>query len=242
MAPIFPTLILNARPAAGKSEISRYLTKIPLKQRIQQFYVGSMSSLDDFPMLWAWFEEDDLLEKAFSLPRLHSTSDEYFLRNEYWHVLIHRINIDYSKCIRDATGEQTCVIEFSRGVEHGGYRAAYEHLSDQILSDAAVLYVNVSFEESLRKNRVRSNPDRPYSLLQHSLEDEKMIRLYQKDDWSAFTSENSDFISVRDHQIPYVVFENEDDVTTEGGDELGIRLSDSLRSLWSLRQLKLGGS
>lgn len=242
MAPIFPTLILNARPAAGKSEISRYLTKIPLKERIERFHVGPMNSLDDFPMLWVWFEEDNLLQNTFSLPRLHSTPDEYFLRKEYWHLLIHRLNIDYSKCIRDATDELTCVIEFSRGVEHGGYQGAYDHLSDQILSDAAILYVNVSFKESLRKNRDRSNPDRPYSLLQHSLEDEKMIRLYQEDDWAALTSDNSDFITVREHEIPYVVFENEDDVTTKGGDELGTRLSESLSTLWSLRQMKKGKS
>lgn len=236
MAPIFPTLILNARPAAGKSEISRYLSSIPLQERIQRFHVGSISSLDDFPMLWTWFEEDNLLENTFDLPRLHSTPDEYFLRKEYWHLLIHRINLDYTKCIRDATGDQTCIVEFSRGMEHGGYQAAYQHLSDTILEDAVVLYINVSFEESLRKNRVRSNPDRPYSLLQHSLEDEKMIRLYREDDWKDLTSRDPHFIHVRDHKIPYIVFENEDDVTTDRGDDLGMRLSDSLKSLWQLRQ------
>jgi hypothetical protein len=236
MTSIFPTLILNARPAAGKSEISRYLTNVPLNERIEHFHIGSMSSFDDFPMLWAWFEEDDLLQNVLSLPRLHSTPDEYFLKKEYWHLLIHRLNLDYEKSMRDATVEQTCVIEFSRGVEHGGYKAAYDHLSDQILENAVVLYVNVSFEESLRKNRVRHNPDRPYSLLQHSLEDEKMMRLYQEDDWFSITAANSDYFVIRDHQIPFIVFENEDDVTTPGGEALGGRLSESLKSLWSIRQ------
>lgn len=236
MTSIFPTLILNARPAAGKSEISRYLTNVQLKERIERFHVGSMSSLDDFPMLWAWFEEDDLLQNVFSFPRLHSTPDQYFKKVEYWHLLIRRLNLEYEKCVRDATGEQTCVIEFSRGVQHGGYEAAYAHLSDQILEDAAVLYVNVSFAESLRKNRVRSNLDRPYSLLQHSLEDDKMMHLYREDDWESFTSANSEFISVRDHRIPYFIFENEDDVTTRGGDKLGERLNEGLDRLWSLYQ------
>lgn len=238
MTSIFPTLILNARPAAGKSEISRYLTNVPLNERIERFHIGSINSFDDFPMLWAWLEEDDLLQNVFSLPRLHSTHDEYFLKAEYWHLLIRRLNLDYEKCIRDATGEQTCVIEFSRGTEHGGYEAAYAHLSDQILEDAVVLYVNVSFEESLRKNRVRSNPDRPYSVLQHSLEDEKMMQLYRKDDWTSFTSANSDFIAVRKHRIPFIVFDNEDDVTTKGKEELGDRLSAAFDRLWSLYQKK----
>ena len=78
MTSIFPIIILNARPAAGKSEVSRFLANVPLKERIERFHVSSMSSLDDFPMLWAWFEEDDLLQNIFSLPRLHSTPDHYF--------------------------------------------------------------------------------------------------------------------------------------------------------------------
>lgn len=236
MTSFFPILILNARPAAGKSEISRYLANVPLIERIERFHIGQMNSLDDFRMLWAWFEEDDLLQNVFSLPRLHSTPDRYFHKVEYWNLLIHRLNLEYEKCIRDATGEQTCVIEFSRGVEHGGYEAAYAHLSDQILEEAVVLYVNVSFEESLRKNRVRNNPNRPYSILQHSLEDEKMKRLYRDDDWASFTSANSDFIAVRDHRIPFIVFENEDDATSQGGEELGNRLSEAFDRLWSLRQ------
>ena len=236
MTSIFPIIILNARPAAGKSEVSRFLANVPLKERIERFHVSSMSSLDDFPMLWAWFEEDDLLQNIFSLPRLHSTPDHYFKKVEYWHLLIHRINLEYEKCVRDATGEQTCLIEFSRGVEHGGYEAAYAHLSDQILRDASILYVNVSFEESLRKNRARSNPDRPDSILEHSLEDEKMIRLYREDDWATLTSSNPNFVTIRNHRIPFIVFENEDDVTSQGGEELGDRLNKAFDRLWSLFQ------
>lgn len=241
MTSIFPILILNARPAAGKSEITRFLESIPLNERVERFHIGAMNTLDDFPMLWAWLEEDDLLQDVFSLPRLHSTPDHYFLRKEYWNLLIERLNIEYGKCVRDSTGENTCIIEFSRGIEHGGYEAAYSHLSDQILLDASALYVNVSFEESLRKNRVRNNPKRPYSVLQHSLEDDKMISLYRDDDWASFTSSSPDFVTVREHDIPYTVFENEDDVTTRGGDELSVRLSKSLIALWSLRQKNLGG-
>ncbi len=242
MTSIFPILILNARPAAGKSEITRFLESIPLNERVERFHIGAMNTLDDFPMLWAWLEEDDLLQDVFSLPRLHSTPDHYFLRKEYWNLLIERLNIEYGKCVRDSTGENTCIIEFSRGIEHGGYEAAYSHLSDQILLDASALYLHVSFEESLRKNRVRSNPKRPYSVLQHSLEDDKMMDLYRDDDWVSFTSSSPDFITVREHDIPYTVFENEDDVTTRGGDELSLRLSKSLIALWSLRQKSLGGS
>lgn len=234
MDSIFPILILNARPAAGKSEITRYLETIPLQERIERFHIGSLKILDDFPMLWAWFEEDDLLEKEFGLPRLHSTPDRYFEEEAFWHLLIRRLGLDYEKWHQDSTEAGTVIIEFSRGSEHGGYREAYQHLSDKILQRASCLYVHVSYEESLRKNKRRFNPDRPYSILQHALEDEKVGRLYLEDDWFDFSAPDSDYLSVRNIKIPYVVLENEDDVTTERGPELGLRLESVLEHLWNI--------
>ncbi len=67
------------------------------------------------------------------------------------------------------------------------------------------------------------------------------MSLYRDDDWASFSSSSPDFVTVREHDIPYTVFENEDDVTTRGGDELSVRLSKSLIALWSLRQKILGG-
>ena len=235
MSAIFPILILNARPAAGKSEISRYLEHVPLDERIDRFHVGSMHILDDFPLLWAWFEEDDLLERVFDRPRLHTTPDEDFLHHDFWHLLIRRISLNYDKWRRDTESECTVVIEFSRGNEHGGYRAAYQHLSDNILSKAACLYVQVSFEESLRKNRRRHNPERPDSILEHSLADKKMEHLYREDDWADFTSDSPIHLTVRGIRVPYVIFENEDDVTTGRGEALGTRLETVLDRLRNLR-------
>jgi hypothetical protein len=234
MTSIFPVLILNARPAAGKSEILQYLQEIPLEERQKRFHVGAMKVFDDFPMIWTWFEEDDILEKVFNVPRNHSTPDHYFKNNILWHVLIRRLNLEYERWQRDATEDGTVLIEFSRGIEHGGYQEAYQHLSDLILEKAAVLYVQVSFEESLRKNKKRFNPDRPDSILEHALEEEKLKRIYMEDDWFDFTASDPSYLSVRNHQIPYTVLENEDDVTTKGGRALGLRLEGALWQLWNL--------
>ena len=46
-------------------------------------------------------------------------------------------------------------------MEHGGYRAAYPYLSDAILDEGAILYIDVLYEESLRKNRRRFTPRSP---------------------------------------------------------------------------------
>jgi hypothetical protein len=242
MASSFPIVIFNARPAAGKSEIIRYLEGIPLAERKERFHIGSYRIFDDFRMLWTWFEEDDLLEREFNLPRLHSNSDHYFLEETYWHVLIRRLSIDYRKWRRDLDGEWTAIIEFSRGSEHGGYQAAYQHLSEEILESAACLYIEVSFQESLRKNRLRYNPDRPDSILQHALNDEKMHRIYRDDDWHSFTARDAEYLYVRNIRVPFTVFQNEDDVTTRGGNDLDVRLGESLDRLWNLWQKRHEGS
>ncbi len=233
----FPILILVARPAAGKSEIIDYLQRTDPETRRARFHVGELDVIDDFPMLWAWFEEDDILSRM-GRPRLHSDENGYFKYPYLWHVLIERISLEYSKRLRDYPDyhdQVTTIIEFSRGVEHGGYREAFPHLSTEILRQAAIVYVNVSFAESLRKNRRRFNPDRPDSILEHALSDQKLERLYREDDWERFSAADPQFVTVKGIRVPYVVFENEDDVTTARGEALGKRLEKVLGRLWLLK-------
>jgi len=111
---------------------------------------------------------------------------------------------------------------------------AFPHLSDELLQRAAIVYVKVSFVESWRKNRLRFNPDRPDSILKHALPDHKLERLYRQDDWAEFSATDPEFVTVKGIRVPYVVFENEDDVTTAGGEALGRRLEEVLGRLWTL--------
>jgi hypothetical protein len=231
----FDVLILIARPAAGKSEIIHFLKNTPLEHRGDRFHIGKIDEIDDFPMLWTWFEEDDILSQM-GKPRLHTTEDGYFRWSYLWDVLIRRISLEHQKRLRDNPSRSepvTTLVEFARGVEHGGFRRAFEHLSTDLLKRAAILYINVSYAESLRKNRKRFNPNRPDSILEHGLSDEKMERLYGQVDWQELSqSETSGFLSIQGIQVPFVVFENEDDVTTPGGEALGSRLKTALDDLW----------
>ena len=86
---------------------------------------------------------------------------------------------------------------------------------------------------SLRKNRKRFNPDRPDSILEHALPDEKLRHLYSGDDFMALTADDPAFITINDIRVPYAVFENADDVTTARGDALGERLHETLTRLWT---------
>ena len=234
---LFDIIILIGRPASGKSEIIDYLKRSNDEKRRDTFHVGKLDFLDDFPMLWTWFEEDYILEKILGKPRLHSDSDGYFKHEHLWHLLIERFNIEYPKRLREKNyhDTKTLIIEFSRGSEHGGYTAAFPHLGKEILERAAIVYVNVPFEESLRKNRRRFNPDRPDSILEHGLPDEKLERLYKEDDWTTFSKSNSEFVNVNGVDVPYAVFENEDDVTTDTPSLLAERLEKVLQKLWNLK-------
>jgi len=238
--PIFKILTLLARPAAGKSEVMDYLKRTPLDERIKRFHVGEIAELDDFPMLWTWFEEDAMLERM-GHPRMHTDKEGYFLHQYQWDLLIERICLDYQKLVRDHPDyhqTHTVLVEFSRGTEHGGYRSAFEHISPEVAQKMGVLYLDVSWEESLRKNRKRYNPNKPDSILEHGLEDAKLERLYKEVDWREVSAPDPHWIPINGQKVPYVVFANNDDVTTPRGEELGKRLQSCLESLWEPYSIK----
>ena len=232
----FDILLLIARPAAGKSEIIDYLKRTALESRVRRFHIGEFGEIDDFPMLWTWFEEDALLAEM-GFPRLHTDAEGYFLGNHLWDLLVRRICLEYRKQQRPAAGKvapPTTILEFSRGAEHGGYASAFANLSRPVVEKLAILYVNVSWAESRRKNRQRFNPERPDSILEHGLSDEKLERLYMEDDWGEVSAADPHFVAIQGRRVPYVVFENEDDVTTGRGDPLGARLGVCLGRLWEV--------
>lgn len=237
----FDIVLLIARPAAGKSEIIDHLKNTLEGQRAEHFHIGQFEEIDDFPMLWTWFEEDAILSKL-GQPRLHTDAEQNFISHHLWDVLVERICLEYHKRVRDEPEyheNTTTIIEFARGRQHGGFARAFEHLSQEVLERMAILYVNVSWEESQRKNRARFNPDKPDSILEHGLSDKKMEYLYREVDWADVSAANPEFIDIQGIKVPYVVFENEDDVTTGRGEALNKRLCDSFERLWILYLQKI---
>jgi hypothetical protein len=233
---IFKILILIARPAAGKSEIIDYLKRTNIGERKRRFHIGDIEEIDDFPMLWTWFEEDKILAEMRK-PRLHTDDDGYFKYKYLWDLLIRRICLEYNK-LKERTPcyheQYTSIIEFARGLEHGGFYRAFQNLSEEVLAQAVVLYIEVSYEESLKKNKRRYNPKQPDSVLEHSLPESKMRTLYKEIDWKSFSEPDPHYLYVKRIRIPYAVMENEDDVTTQQGEALGLRLEAVLSRLWSL--------
>jgi hypothetical protein len=241
----FDIVILNGRPAAGKSEIIDYLKRIPIAERLQRFHIGEFDEIDDFPILWERFEDDNIYEKLgkgrfFTDSEFTFEGKTYpgftFKEKYFWNYLIEKLSLQYAKTIRDNNNyheNRTTIVEFARGTEHGGFRTAYDYLSDELLKRAVTVYIKVSWEESLRKNRRRFNPNKPDSILEHALEDKKIEMLYKRSDWDDFSGGDPDYLHVKNLKIPYGVFDNEPE-KTDKPDILGKHLEEVCGKLWKL--------
>ena len=240
MSDIFHKIILLGRPASGKSEVINYLKNATLQDKLSRFHIGNIKEVDDFPMLWTWFEEDAILAKKFGKPRIHTDDEGYFKHEYLWHLLIERLSLEYSKLVRDNAelhDNTTCLIEFSRGTEHGGYKEAFKHLSEEVLKGAALVYINVPYEESLRKNRKRFNPSKPDSILEHGLPDDKLEKMYKHVDWEEVSAASKTHININGIEVPYAVFENMPS-KTDDPELLGPALDDVFSRLWELYKAK----
>ncbi len=124
---------------------------------------------------------------------------------------------------------KTLVIEFARGGPEGasmplpeplGYAYSLSRLSDAILESATILYIWVTPEESRRKNRARTDPNDPGSILHHGVPEEVMRKDYGCDDieWLVAQSGKSNAVSIRargrTHLVPIARFDNRVDKTS----------------------------
>ena len=231
----FETIILIGRPAAGKSEVIDFLKKTDETVRATRFHIGPFEEIDDFPFVWESFEIDDLLERL-GQPRVFTTKGYFFKGDHLWNLFIGRINLEFRKKLArdpDFTKRQTVLVEFSRGGENG-FAEAFAHLADEILSRAGIVYINVSYEESVRKNRRRFDPDQADSILFHSLPDEKMELYYKTNDWERFSGgKKTGRLRIRDFDVPFAVFDNEPE-KTDDPKKLGPSLEEVFGRLWDL--------
>lgn len=232
----FEVVILIGRPAAGKSEVIDYLKKTPPDERLRRFHIGQFEEFDDFVYVWDTFETDDILSRH-GKSRIWSDEQYWFKDPFVWNVYIERLNLAYRKKLAGQPqyhDGMTLIVEFSRGGENG-FGEAFWYLHEEIVKRACIVYINVSYEESLRKNRRRARAGMEDSILYHSLPDKKMEFYYKVNDWEKLTAHSPTHIDIRGVKVPYTVFENEPE-KTDNPAKLGAELERVTAKLWGVRE------
>ncbi|MBU1298752.1 MAG: hypothetical protein KKG06_00275 [Bacteroidetes bacterium] len=212
----FPVVIITGRPAAGKSELIDFLKHLDPNERLKRFSIANFEEMDDFLYVWETFEIDDILTKH-GKPRIWTDKNYWFKDHFIWNLYIERINLEYQKKVakdKDYHSKMTALIEFARGGENGIHEAL-SYLDEDILKKAVLVYIKVSYEESVRKNRRRARKGLEDSILYHSLPDEKMDFYYKINDWDKLEAKDPNYIEVKGIKIPYAVFQNEPEKTLD---------------------------
>lgn len=209
----FHNLFVFGRPAGGKSEFIDFMKRTEPLRRRELFHIAPFEVIDDFQFLCHLAEAEDQGEKQ-GLPRkmTRRTPDGVVVTDErFFDWVGEKINSVYlQKYAQSFHDERTLLVEFSRGVGTAGYGHSLKALSDAILSRGAILYIQTSYAEALRRNEARYQEKLKHSILAHKVPVEAMERFYQEDDWSELTqAQSSGFISVRNLKIPFVTMDNE---------------------------------
>ena len=213
----FDVLLLLGRPASGKSEFIDFMTQCSAAERAARFHLGPLRILDDFPLLWELFEQDDVWESVRHERRWSKRCAENYAVTDdsIWGYLMEQINRRATPLLTPHSMGAlpfTLLIEFSRGGATA-YQGALRRLSPAILQRAAALYVSVSFEESWRRNVARYDQAQRSGILTHSVPREEMERTYGQDDWGTLAHEPSGTLPVHGIDLPYATLKNEPEST-----------------------------
>ncbi len=228
---VLPYVILLGRPASGKSELIQFLVSLSPDERAEEYRLGPLVIQDDFPILWDKFVEDDDWE-AVGRGRLLSApaNGNYYVTDDLvWPFLIRRLNRRL-EAMQEAPGS-TVLVEFARGGDDG-YRSALEALSPRVLERAGVVYVDVSYEESCRRNRARYDEARRAGLLTHSVPEHELARTYATDDWHTLAQDPTGYLDLGSQRVPYVTVPNTPEPTT--ADAFAERYRPVLAQLYSM--------
>jgi len=95
MAEILDCVLLLALPASGKSEIRRYMARLPEDECRRDFHMGPTIQLDDFPYVHLMRRIDEELEKVGRERMFFQSGDMPFKEPKDWGTLVEMVNEDY---------------------------------------------------------------------------------------------------------------------------------------------------
>lgn len=171
-------VFLLGRPGCGKSAVYNQLKKRLLEEKL----ADDFPRVDDFPKLWAKFQNDDALERE-GQSRLYSrkTADGGYkiIRDELWDELLKEVNADIVPLSRPG---RVVFVEFSRD----SYERAFKNFSRPVLEKALALYIEVPFEICWERNVERHKKALAAGSDDHLVSKEEMEKTYKADDGGTF--------------------------------------------------------
>ncbi len=233
----FDHLFVLGRPAGGKSEFIDFMKKAEDDDRARTYGIGRFDEVDDFPWLWdACLADDDREARGVAREVSERTPEGYNITKAGFRgSLVDRFN-DVIRSRYLARPEfydgGTLLIEFARGIGDG-FLESLDRFDTAILERAAILYINVSFEESYRRNNARYRKGQEESILFHKVPDRDMYGFFRDNDWARITGGATEgHLALRGVQVPFVSMLNEPESTDPG--VLGPRYAAALGRLRAL--------
>jgi hypothetical protein len=217
-AAIFEHLFVLGRPAGGKSEFIDFMKRLPDEERARAFGIGRFEEVDDFPWLWQACLDDDAREGKGEARMVSERTPEGYniTRPRFRRSLVDRFNeVIASRYLAKPAfyREGTLLIEFARGIGDG-FRDSLERFLPDILGRAAILSIEVSFEESLRRNAARYRPGQEESTLFHKVPDRDMLGFFRDNDWQRITAgARHGYLELSGVCVPFVSMNNEPEST-----------------------------
>lgn len=244
MTDIFRHLLVLGRPACGKSEFIDFLKHADPAMRRERLHIGRFEEVDDFPWLWEKFQEDVIWAKT---GHGRQYTEEYMPGNpgmapkgaRLFDWCMHKFNavIGDAYLGRDDVGrDTTLLIEFSRG-GHDAFGRALGMLDPAILAPAGIFFIQVSREESWRRNVARYQEKLRHSILAHMVPRETYDHFYDTNDWAALTEgAPAGWLHLNGVDVPFVTMNNEPESTDPA--VLEERYAAALGELWALRSAR----
>jgi len=238
---IFEHLFVLGRPAGGKSEFIDFMKKVSDQDRAAHFGIGRFEEVDDFPWLWEACLDDDARENRGEARGISERTPEGYniTRPKFRGSLVNRFNgtIATKYLANPAFYDGgTLLIEFARG-QPDGFRESLERFDPDILRRGAILYINVSFEESYRRNSARYKKGQEESTLFHKVPDRDMFGFFLHNDWDEMTGGRPDGrIDLAGVSVPFVSMPNEPESSDPG--VLRERYSQALGRLMDLSRTR----
>ncbi len=217
---IFANLFVLGRPAGGKSEFLDFMKRCPADDRAATFGIGRFEEIDDFPWLWdACLDDDGRAGRGERRLVSEKTAEGYNITGPTFRgSLVDRFNAAIAARRLANPGfydEGTLLIEFARGRDDG-FRESLERFDPAILARAAILYIDVSFEESFRRNNARYKRGQEESILFHKVPDRDMLGFFRENDWAAITGGAPDGrLALAGVTVPFVSMPNEPESTDQ---------------------------